>query len=298
MKYFMKVAETLNFSMAAKELFITQSTLSQQILQMEHELDQPLFLRNSHEVTLTEAGHMLLPLAREAIRAADNCKIRMDELKNLATGELNIGVTFSFVSIISETLTAFLRRYPHIKMNVTQSTMSELMEQLLRHELDFVLAFKPLRADPRIESHVLFHHRLAAIVNEHHPLASRKSITLDELQRYDLAVLRKGTQARNAFERSISGTAYQYKIKVEMNTVFLLFKLVRESNYVTILSESTVISEPGLRAIPITDTDTPENGMQGGIHVLKNVYEKNATKEFMKMLGESHAMQRCSLADQ
>ncbi len=54
LKYFTKLAETLNFSAAARELFITQSTLSHQILQLENELQQPLFLRNSHEVMLAE----------------------------------------------------------------------------------------------------------------------------------------------------------------------------------------------------------------------------------------------------
>ena len=83
LKYFLRVADTLNFSTAAKELFITQSTLSQQILQLERDLDQPLFMRNSHEVTLTEAGQTLVPLARETLQAAENCQLRLDELKNL-----------------------------------------------------------------------------------------------------------------------------------------------------------------------------------------------------------------------
>ena len=93
LKYFLKLAETLNFSEASHELFITQSTLSQQILNLERELDQQLFLRNSHEVVLTEAGHLLVPMARESIHAVDNCLQRMQELKHLLTGELNIGVT-------------------------------------------------------------------------------------------------------------------------------------------------------------------------------------------------------------
>ena len=63
LKYFVQLSKTLNFSTAAKELFITQSTLSHQILQLENELGQPLFHRNSHEVMLTEAGQTLLPLA-------------------------------------------------------------------------------------------------------------------------------------------------------------------------------------------------------------------------------------------
>ena len=93
LKYFIRLAETLNFSAAAKDLFITQSTLSHQILQLENELQQPLFLRNSHEVMLTEAGQTLLPLAKETLRSAEDCTLRLEELKNLTGGELNIGVT-------------------------------------------------------------------------------------------------------------------------------------------------------------------------------------------------------------
>ena len=118
LKYFVQLSKTLNFSTAAKELFITQSTLSHQILQLENELGQPLFHRNSHEVMLTEAGQTLLPLAMQTILDADNCLQRLDELKNLMSGELNIGVTFSFACIMAETLTAFLRRYPNVKVNV------------------------------------------------------------------------------------------------------------------------------------------------------------------------------------
>ena len=287
LRYFVKLAETLNFSTAAKELFITQSTLSHQILQLENELQQPLFLRNSHEVSLTEAGHTLLPLAKETLHSADNCLLRLEELKNLTGGELNIGVTFSFAAIMAETVTAFLRRYPHVKVNVTQSTMIELMAQLENHELDFVLAFKPSVANPKIDSQILFHHRLAAVVSERHALAGRDSITFDELQSYDLVMSRKGTQARNVFDASVAGKDYQYRIKVEMNMVYLLFKLLRESNYVTVLSESTVAYERGLKAIPIVDHDAKEKQMEGCIHLLKNAYIKKSSKEFIHMLSES-----------
>ncbi len=287
LKSFVKLAETLNFSTAAKELFITQSTLSHQILQLENELQQPLFLRNSHEVSLTEAGQTLLPLAKETLHSADNCLLRLEELKNLEGGELNIGVTFSFASIMAETVTAFLRRYPHVKVNVTQSTMAELMTQLENHELDFVLAFKPSVANPKIDSQILFHHRLAAVVSERHALAGKKSVTFEELQRYDLVMSRRGTQARNVFDAAIAGSGYQYRIKVEMNMVYLLFKLLRESNYVTVLSESTVAYERGLRAVLVVDGDGREKQMEGCIHLLKNVYMKKSSKEFIRMLGES-----------
>ena len=67
LKYFVKVAETLNFSEAAKSLFVTQSTLSQQIKQLEQDLDSQLLTRSSHSVSLTEAGEELLPYARKVL---------------------------------------------------------------------------------------------------------------------------------------------------------------------------------------------------------------------------------------
>lgn len=92
LKYFLKIAETLNFSEAAKELCITQSTLSQQIKQLEDEFDTRLFARNSHGVALTEAGDELLPFARNTVGAADVCRERMCDLQNMLVGVLNIGV--------------------------------------------------------------------------------------------------------------------------------------------------------------------------------------------------------------
>ena len=279
--------EILNFSEASRELFITQSTLSQQILNLERELDQQLFLRNSHEVVLTEAGQMLLPMARETLHAAEATVLRLQELKQLLTGELNIGVTFSFSSIMAETMVHFLHKYPQVKLNVSYASMEELIDRLQRHELDIVLAFKPTEQNAHIESRMLFNNRLAAIAGEHHPLAKQKSVTLAQLERHNLALPAKGLQARNAFDKVLEHTDYHYNIKAEISNIGLLFKLVRQTNYITILSESTIIDETGLIAIPI---DVEGGEMQGCIHTLKNGYLKASAREFINMLSQSTAI--------
>lgn len=294
LKYFLRVAETLNFSVAAKELFITQSTLSQQIINLERELDQQLFLRNSHEVLLTETGKILIPMARECLHNVDMLFLRVNELKQMLTGELNIGVTYSFSNMIAETMTDFIKEYPKVKLNVCYALMTELIEKLTHHELDFVLAFKPFIQNEHIESHVLFNNRLAAIVNEQHPLAGAKKITLDELKTHSLALPAKGMQARKAFETLISNKADGYNIKAEINDVAMLLKLAHQSNHVTILSESATEGESNLRAIPIDD---PQNQMIGCIHVLKDSYTKNSAKEFINMLSQCKAVLRYKLTE-
>ena len=182
LKYFLKVAETLNFSEAARKLYITQSTLSQQISHLEQEIGLPLFERNSHEVYLTEAGKELLPYAQNAVNSADACIDHMNDLKEMLTGELNIGVTYSFSNIMAETLIAFLRTYPHVKLNISYRSMQELMDGLKKRELDLVLAFKPLKKDKAVDSRAIFSNRLAAI--DWHASRHCASLTLNATTSY------------------------------------------------------------------------------------------------------------------
>ena len=108
-----------------------------------------------------------------------------------------------------------------------------------------------------------------------------------ELQRYDLALPAKGLQARNAFDRMLAVYGADFRVRIELNEVNILLKLVKQSNLVTILSEATIHNEPGVKAIPL---DFPENEMEGCVHMLKNVYRKRSAREFIRLLGESNAV--------
>ena len=173
MKAFVKAAELLNFTEAAKTVFVTQSSFSQSIRQLEDELDVKLFHRNSHEVTLTQAGVELLPYARLTIQKAEDCKSRIVDLKNMRTGTLNVGVTYSFSALMVETMENFMMKYPGIKLNVFHHTMENLMEMLEKRDIDFALSFKPSETYPNIESHLLFDDRLSVVVKSSHPCAGK-----------------------------------------------------------------------------------------------------------------------------
>ena len=287
LKYFVKIAETLSFSKASKQLFITQSTLSQQIHQLEQELNTPLFQRNTHSVKMTEAGKELLPYATRTIHAAETCVERMHDLQQMLTGTLNIGVTYSFSPILTETLLTFMNKYPKVKLNIFYKPMTDLMDMLRDSDLDCVLAFKPSVRYEGIESHILFDNHLAAIVNKGHVLASRKSVTIADLERFDIALPATGLQARSAFDRLQSRYFNRLNIRIELNEVNILLKLIKQSQLVTILSEATIHNEPDVVAIPINQED---NEMQGCVHMLSNTYRKKSMQEFIRILGDSNAV--------
>jgi LysR family cyn operon transcriptional activator len=97
----------------------------------------------------------------------------------------------------------------------------------------------------------------------------------------------RGLQARNAFEDIVEGKDYSFHIKVEINNIHMLFRLIRNTQFATVLSESTVINEQGVKAVKI---DEPGNVMVGCIHTLKDAYLKDSAKEFIRMLRHSTAL--------
>ncbi len=288
LRYFTKAAETLNFSDAAKCLNIAQSSLSQQVKQLEDELGTQLFIRSSHSVRLTEAGEMMLPFALRTLHEAESCVDRIHDLQKLLTGTLNIGVTHSFSPILTESVISFMKMYRTIKLNIVYKQMNELMELLAKREIDFVLAFRPLQPMPDVESHILFQNALSAIVGKHHPLASKEKVSIAELEKYELALPSKGLQARNAFD-SIAPDFNSFNIRIELNEVNTLLKLIRQTGLVTVLAEDSIYDIQDVKAVPI---DVPGNEMTGCVHILKDTYRKHSMQEFIRILTESIAVKR------
>lgn len=284
LKYFVKVAEIRNFSEAARVLNITQSTLSQQIRQLEGELGVELLARSTHSVSLTDFGSSFLPYAKKTINDADSCISRIKDVQELNTGELRIGTTYTFAPILNETLLPFMKQYPGIKVNVISRSVKELMELLDKQEIDIALSYKPTRAYPNIESHNLFENQLSAIVSDTHPLSKRSSIRWAELEDYPMALPSKGLQARNAFDRIMEGLDYKFDIRIEIDDIFVLLNLVHNSQFVTLLSQATVHRHQGLVAIPINQKGCE---MEGSFHISRDAYVKRATKEFMRILCEN-----------
>ena len=289
LKYFVKSAEYLNFSVAAKHLYITQSTLSQQIKQLEDELDIALLFRNNHNVSLTEAGETFLEGARKVLAEADDNKARILDLTMGCSGRLNIGVTHSFGSILTETVMAFKKEYPHVALNIYYKTVSELMELLSLGELDFVLSFRASDKYDNVESHLLFDNKLVIVVRDEHPLTRKNMVRLSDLEDYDLVMPSVGLQARNTFDGIIVDRNLKLKIAMEANEVNTILNLLKKSNFVTVLSETTILETSGVTAIEINDA---ECSMEGCLSICTNRYRKRSAEEFIRLLSETNALKR------
>lgn len=289
LNYFVTVADTLNFSSAAKKLFITQGTLSQQIKQLENEIGSALFIRTPHTVTLTEAGEELLPYAHNVIDASINCKKRIEDLNNMLTGTVNIGVTNTFSTLLTHTITDFTKNYPNVKINVFYANSVVLYGMLQKREIDFMLAYKPSVMYADVDSERLFTSELVAVMNKRHPLAKKEILTLTDLEKQRIVLPNSGVQARKAFDKFVNIDTTNLNVCMELSEPNIILQILQHSNMVSILSTLAIHYNPDLIAIPI---DGIKRDLEGCIHTLKGNYMKKSVQTLIDMLRSNAALGR------
>ncbi|MGX2993125.1 LysR family transcriptional regulator [Streptomyces sp. JNUCC 64] len=145
LRYFVTVAETRHFTRAAEQVHVAQPSLSQQVRALERELGADLFLRARGNITLTDAGEALLPLARRILADADTARHEVQELAQLRRGRVRLGATPSLCTgLLPEVLRAFRDRYPGVRLVIEEGGSHDLVRELARGALDLALVVLPL----------------------------------------------------------------------------------------------------------------------------------------------------------
>lgn len=281
LNYFIKAAEMLHFTDAAAASFVTQSTLSQQIKQLEDELGMLLFDRVGKQVRLTEAGNVFLFHARQIILDIKKAKQAVFELNNLVTGELNIGVTYAFSSLLLPALAPFLAKYPGIMIHVEYGTSGELENKLRVAELDFMVAFHEQEDNAGLEMQPLFSSRIMMVVEKNNPLARLSKISLKELGKLELILPSNGFSSRDLLNEIFRKNNISPRIKIEMNDVHSLLSMVESGHWATIINEKAISTWENLAAVPISGKELFK---QAFILWQKGAYRKKSAILFMEEL--------------
>lgn len=285
-RYFLQIAETSSFSEASRQLCVSQSTVSQQIKQLEDELGAELFVRDSHSVKLSDYGIQFLPYAKNIAEDVRSGVARIKDVSGLSVGTINIGATYTFCPLLGKTIEEFMKEHKGISIKLTCASMEELMQMLEDGELDTVLSYRPSRHFDNIESHILFNSNLCVTARRDHPLAGKDKVRLVDLEKFPMALPSRGLQARNEFDRLLFGQNYRFDVRLEVNDLNMLLDLVSRTDMITFLSAATVKDNPEFCTI---DIDHNETEMVGSYHLPKGQYIKVATRAFLKSLIENNA---------
>ncbi len=141
---FVAVCETGSFTRAADRVFLSQSTVSQQVRRLEDALGKPLLERTSHQVQLTEDGDRLLGYARRIIALNNEAHdVLTDQWRD---GVVRLGVPEDFAAVTTTLLAEFSRSHPHLRLDVASGLSNELRRAWQQQELDIIL-IKQVKGD-------------------------------------------------------------------------------------------------------------------------------------------------------
>lgn len=144
LKYFLSVAQTGSITAAARNLHVTQPTLSRQLQDLEYELGQKLLVRGSHQVTLTREGMLLRQRAEEIIELVNQTEAQFHAGSRTLSGDIYIGCGESqALSLLAEIIGAFRAEHPQVRFHLHSGNAEDVKERLDRGILDFGILIQP-----------------------------------------------------------------------------------------------------------------------------------------------------------
>jgi DNA-binding transcriptional LysR family regulator len=284
LEYFIAVAEEANFTRAAERVHISQSGVSAQIRQLEHDLGAALIDRSGRKATLTAAGAAALVPARSVLASVDAVRHAVDEVNGLIQGRLVVGmITGCTVSGLFDTLASFHHAHPGVEIALIEDSSGPLIERVRSGSVDLALIGTAGEPPTGLGSVPITSERLVAAVPSDHPLAKRKRTNLAEIGAFPVVCMPEGTAPRTMFDQACASQNIQLNIVLQASAPDAVADLAKRGLGVAILTESMAANHTSrLRALPIDDIPTPV-----GLALVWTTAQCPALREFLLCIHET-----------
>jgi DNA-binding transcriptional LysR family regulator len=262
LRYFIAVAEELNFSRAAERLHMAQPPLSASIRQLERDLGVELFTRTTREVRLTDAGHAFLEGARRTLADAERAA---EDARRAAAGELgSLRIGYSW-STRFETLPAlgraFQASHPDVRLLAQELWNARMPAAFATGSIDLALSLCPEIA-PELELAPIRKERVVALLPEAHPLAGEQAIALSALAGQDFVLFPREIAPRlhDAFVAIYRRAGFEPPLRNESFHTGWDLGVLAELPAVAIAPQTVAAGLPdGIVAVPLSEpTDALE----------------------------------------
>lgn len=258
LEVFRAVAETRSFTRACQTLFITQSTVSQHVHELETELKVKLFDRNRRNVALTTAGESLLEYSRRIFHLLDEAESAVRSVQNPFSGKLSFGCASSTLLYhLPPLLTEYARRYPSVELKIFGGTIRHVVAQLASNALDLALVVLPVNlAD--IRKVPLWDEGFFLVLPRHHRLARRSALTIEEVANEQFILHGRAQNTRKIVDRYLFRHAVSPAVPIEIADTETIKAMVAHNLGVSILPESAFPrrkATEGLKIFPVPQSE-------------------------------------------
>lgn len=283
-KVFYHVANTLSFSEASKQLFISQSAVSQSIKILEKKLNQTLFIRSTKRVQLTPEGEILLKHIEPAMNLIRQGENQLLEANTLNGGQLRIGASDTICRYyLIPYLQQFHRQYPRVHIKVTNQTSIACARLLESGQVDFAITNYPNSGLSNTQSvRVIHEFHDVFVANEDFSSLKNKRVSLQELQSYPILMLDRKSTTSEFLHSIFQRHQLDLVPEIELSSNDLLIDLAKIGLGIAFVPDYC-IAEPD-PALFVVDLDESLPVRQMVVAHNENVPLSQAAKQFMEML--------------
>ena len=245
LRNFIKLVNYKSFSELARDLLISQSTISHQISQLEKAFGVPLINRSTKKFEITEAGKILLDYSQKIIDLFDSCVINLEEYRSVKFEEIVISASTTPGShILPRNIAEFREENPNVKFKIKINNSLKSIENIVKNLADFagIGSFINYNKD-NFDFIKIGEDQLKFICSPNHKLLENTKglVNFADIVNFPFVWREKGSGMRNAFERQFPDYK-KLKIKLEMNDNDSIISAVSESKYISIMSEMVAIN--------------------------------------------------------
>ena len=183
LQYFLTVAQELNITKAAEALYITQPTLSKQMMELEQQLGKQLFIRGKRRLTLTEEGEYLRDRAREILDLLDNTESAFHTQEQTLRGHITIGCGETIaMDKIAEIMAGFHNRHPDVQFHTHSGDADMILERLDKGLVDMGLLLGPMRQEKYDYMNIHAKDIYGLLMPADCELARQEAVNIDQLK--------------------------------------------------------------------------------------------------------------------
>ena len=237
------VAQTGSFTSAGEQLHLSQSAVSRQILLLEEELKEQLFLRLGRKIRITPAGTTLLGLSERMFEDLERTRASILDKQQTVTGTVRLvgGMTVCLY-VFPPLLKAFRKEHPQVEVKLTPGATPRLIRQLRSGAADLGLLTLPID-DPNLVTVPVMREELLLVTAPTHPLAKRKQILPRDLIGQPFVLFEAGSNSRKAIEAFFIREQIAPKVVTETENVEIIKALVMVGMGIAIIPYQAVARE-------------------------------------------------------
>lgn len=235
LQVFKTTAQHSSFTHAAKQLYLSQPTVSSQIKHLSTAIGMPLFEQVGKQVYLTPAGQEVFDACQIIFKRLEQLEANLAEFRGMEQGHLRLAAATTAKYFIPKLLNSFCQCYPNIGISLEFTNHNEVLERLNKN-LDDLYILSRLPEQEKIEAESFLCNPLVLVAPKRHPLTRQCRLPLESLEKESLIVRERGSQTRESVEQLLRQQGISGQFKLELNSNEAIKQAVVEGLGLAVLS--------------------------------------------------------------